>query len=64
MKRPYDWAAGIVDTQIIKIGGVVVASLPGEFTTMSGRKVVYRVFHIQIGVAFSAKYSLRPDEHD
>ena len=37
MKRPYDWAANIVDTQIIKIGGVVIAALPGEFTTMSGR---------------------------
>ena len=39
MKRPYAWAANIVDTQIIRIGGVVIAALPGEFTTMSGRRV-------------------------
>jgi neutral ceramidase len=39
MKEPYAWAASIADTQIVMVGGVAMVTLPGEFTTMSGRRV-------------------------
>ncbi len=39
MTFPYEWATNIVDTQIVKLGGFVIATLPGEFTTMSGRRL-------------------------
>lgn len=39
MKYPYQWTPEIIPTQIIQIGGIVLASLPAEFTTMSGRRM-------------------------
>lgn len=39
MKLPYQWQPKIVSTQVAVIGGVVIAGVPGEFTTMSGRRL-------------------------
>jgi len=39
MLEPYPWAPSIVDTQMFRIGQFVVAAVPGEFTTMSGRRM-------------------------
>lgn len=39
VKVPYAWQPTIVPTQLIQIGDVIIAALPGEFTTMSGRRV-------------------------
>ncbi|EFN86684.1 Neutral ceramidase [Harpegnathos saltator] len=39
MKLPYQWQPKIVSTQVAVIGNVVVAGVPGEFTTMSGRRL-------------------------
>ncbi|KAL4335960.1 hypothetical protein GQ457_07G035030 [Hibiscus cannabinus] len=39
MKLPYDWAPSILPIQIIRIGQLVILSVPGEFTTMSGRRL-------------------------
>jgi neutral ceramidase len=36
-KFPYQWQPTVVDTQMFKIGDVLITSLPGEFTTMAGR---------------------------
>ena len=33
------WQPDIVDTQLLKIGQFVIAAVPGEFTTMSGRRL-------------------------
>lgn len=41
VKFPYSWQPTIVPTQILQIGdlnGILIAALPGEFTTMSGRR--------------------------
>jgi neutral ceramidase len=35
---PYEWQPKIVPTQIFVIGDLALAGLPGEFTTMSGRR--------------------------
>ncbi|XP_073006733.1 neutral ceramidase-like [Typha latifolia] len=39
MKIPYAWAPSILPIQIIRLGQVVILSVPGEFTTMAGRRL-------------------------
>lgn len=39
MESPYEWQPQIVETQILQIGQFLIAALPGEFTTMAGRRL-------------------------
>lgn len=39
MKEPYDWAPSILPLQILRIGQMVILNVPGEFTTMAGRRL-------------------------
>ncbi|VDP82593.1 unnamed protein product [Echinostoma caproni] len=39
LNLPVPWHPQIVETQILRIGNLLIAALPGEFTTMSGRRV-------------------------
>lgn len=39
MDFPYTWHPRIVPTQLFKWGQLVIVALPGEFTTMAGRRV-------------------------
>ncbi|CAN4116601.1 unnamed protein product [Withania somnifera] len=39
MKVPYNWAPSILPVQILRIGQLVILSVPGEFTTMAGRRL-------------------------
>lgn len=39
MTLPYEWQPSVVSTQVALIGSVVIAGVPGEFTTMSGRRL-------------------------
>ncbi|CAK9823728.1 Neutral ceramidase [Anthophora retusa] len=39
MYLPYEWQPKTVATQVAMIGNVVIAGVPGEFTTMSGRRL-------------------------
>ena len=39
MTWPYQWHPDIVDTQLIKLGNVIITAVPGEFTTMAGRRL-------------------------
>ena len=39
MNFPYPWQPTILPTQMLKIGNVVIAGVPAEFTTMSGRRM-------------------------
>ncbi|KAH8381289.1 hypothetical protein KR093_002102 [Drosophila rubida] len=36
---PYEWQPKIVSNQILKIGDVILAAVPCEFTTMAGRRL-------------------------
>lgn len=38
-KFPYDWQPKVVDIQIFRIGQLVILLVPGEFTTMAGRRI-------------------------
>ncbi|KAJ8624842.1 hypothetical protein MRB53_033372 [Persea americana] len=39
MFEPYEWAPAILPIQILRIGQLVILSVPGEFTTMAGRRL-------------------------
>uniref|UniRef100_A0A8B9FYX3 Neutral ceramidase n=1 Tax=Amazona collaria TaxID=241587 RepID=A0A8B9FYX3_9PSIT len=39
MTRPHPWHPDIVDVQIVAIGSLAIIAVPGEFTTMSGRRL-------------------------
>ncbi|XP_044727443.1 neutral ceramidase isoform X2 [Chrysoperla carnea] len=39
MSYPTEWQPNIVATQLALIGNVAIAAVPGEFTTMSGRRL-------------------------
>lgn len=39
MSLPYPWAPAILPIQILRIGQLVILSVPGEFTTMAGRRL-------------------------
>ncbi|GMG98297.1 hypothetical protein Nepgr_000137 [Nepenthes gracilis] len=39
MKEPYDWAPSVLPIQILRIGQLVILSVPAEFTTMAGRRL-------------------------
>jgi len=43
MHYPYEWAPYIVEISIMRIGNLVVLAVPGEFTTMSGRRLIRAV---------------------
>jgi neutral ceramidase len=39
MNVPWQWHPDVVDIQLLRIGGFVIVGVPGEFTTMSGRRM-------------------------
>ncbi|KAF3448936.1 hypothetical protein FNV43_RR09654 [Rhamnella rubrinervis] len=39
MKEPYAWAPSVLSVQLFQIGQLVILSVPGEFTTMAGRRL-------------------------
>jgi hypothetical protein len=50
MSWPYMWQPNVVETQLLQIGQLVIATVPGEFTTMSGRRVRDAV--LKVGIVF------------
>ena len=38
-KFPYPWEPTIVDIQILRMGNLLILGVPGEFTTMAGRRL-------------------------
>ncbi|XP_041065076.1 neutral ceramidase [Carcharodon carcharias] len=45
MMKPLPWHPEIVDVQILTLGTFVITAVPGEFTTMSGRRLREAVKH-------------------
>lgn len=39
MDAPYEWQPQVIDTQILQIGQFFIVALPGEFSTMAGRRL-------------------------
>ncbi|NP_063946.2 neutral ceramidase isoform a [Homo sapiens] len=39
LSKPHPWHPDIVDVQIITLGSLAITAIPGEFTTMSGRRL-------------------------
>ena len=38
---PYEWSPSVVDIQMFRVGNVVILVIPGEMTTMAGRRIRY-----------------------
>ncbi|KAL6304955.1 Neutral/alkaline nonlysosomal ceramidase [Sparassis latifolia] len=38
-KQPYDWSPNTVDMQMLRVGNFVMLIVPGEMTTMAGRRM-------------------------
>lgn len=43
MTKPYEWQPKVVETQILRIGNLIINAIPAEFTTMSGRRLIKAV---------------------
>ncbi|KAM9618783.1 neutral ceramidase [Trichechus inunguis] len=39
LTKPHPWHPDIVDVQLITLGSLAISAIPGEFTTMSGRRL-------------------------
>lgn len=39
MDVPRQWHPSISEVQMLRIGELIIAAVPGEFTTMSGRRL-------------------------
>ncbi|CAN1232056.1 Neutral ceramidase 2 [Linum grandiflorum] len=39
MTLPYQWAPSVLPIQILRVGQLVILTVPGEFTTMAGRRL-------------------------
>ncbi|XP_077971927.1 putative neutral ceramidase C [Styela clava] len=57
MKSPYDWQPEIVDTQIFQIGQLLILALPGEFSTMTGRRLQNGVIETLKEIDPKSKYT-------
>lgn len=53
MNFPLEWQPAIVSTQLARLGDVAIACVPGEFTTMSGRR---------LRRAVAGKFGIAPDD--
>lgn len=49
------WHPQIVETQLLRIGQVIIAGVPGEFTTMAGRRLREALDQSFTGMPSSAK---------
>ncbi|KGN47115.1 neutral ceramidase 1 isoform X2 [Cucumis sativus] len=39
MTKPYNWAPSILPIQILRVGQLIILGVPGEFSTMAGRRL-------------------------
>ena len=56
MTYPYEWEPSIVPVQILRIGQLFILAVPGEFTTMSGRRLRNSVK--KVGILYCLLYWL------
>ena len=55
--KPYDWGPSIVEVQLLRVGQLFILVVPGEFTTMAGRRLkravreaIVRAGLVEVGV--------------
>ncbi|GES91766.1 neutral ceramidase-like [Rhizophagus clarus] len=48
MTFPYDFTPSIIEIQLLKIGNFIICVVPGEFTTMSGRRLTKAVKNVLV----------------
>eukprot|EP00094_Tigriopus_californicus_P008850 TCALIF_08531-PA protein Name:"Similar to ASAH2 Neutral ceramidase (Homo sapiens)" AED:0.15 eAED:0.15 QI:0/0/0/0.9/1/1/10/0/689 len=45
---PYRWHPDIVDTQMMQLGDLIIGAMPGEFTTMAGRRMRNTIYNAAV----------------
>ncbi|XP_054736512.1 neutral ceramidase [Anastrepha obliqua] len=45
---PYEWQPKIVSAQLLKIGDLIIAAVPGELTTMAGRRLRNKISAVAV----------------
>jgi len=50
MKFPYRWQPQVVDTQLLRVGQLLIVAVPGEFSTMAGRRIRNSVLDVSLDV--------------
>lgn len=57
IKQPYQWQPQVVPIQVAIIGDTAIAAVPGEFTTMSGRRLRAAISDVMVesGVSSNPK---------
>jgi hypothetical protein len=58
MGFPYPWVPSVVDVSLLRVGSLVIACIPGEMTTMAGRRLV-RAVEDAVGGAWGPKLKAR-----
>ena len=58
LSKPYPWQPDIVPLQLLRIGQLVMIAVPGEFTTMAGRRLRNSVSEVKTIIA---EHSLSQD---
>jgi neutral ceramidase len=71
MTEPWEWSPSIVALQILRIGNFEIVGAPGEYTTMSGRRLRNAICNItgsEVAIAGLANnyinYITTPEEYD
>jgi neutral ceramidase len=71
MSEPWQWAPSTISLQLFQLGAFDIVGVPGEFTTMSGRRVRNGVFNVtghEVAIAGLANgyinYIATPEEYD
>lgn len=58
LDTPYPWLPSVVDVSLFRLGNLVIANLPGEPTTMAGRRI-QEALRATIGTSFGANLIVR-----
>ena len=46
LTKPFEWTPYILPLQIVRVGALYIVAVPGEFTTMSGRRLKQTVLDV------------------
>jgi neutral ceramidase len=60
MHYPYEWAPSIVEISIVRMGNFVILAVPGELTTMAGRRLI-RAVREKVTEAWGARNPAQDD---
>lgn len=71
MNKPYPWGPSVVELQNLQLGNLFLVGIPGEFTTMSGRRIRNALYNVTGDIVIVAglannyiNYVATPEEYE